>query len=87
MEYNSSLVGWGGPLPEGGDQNRVQEVLKAVRINTPEQVRLELNHKQKPFFGQFATLKIPICLFFTSLWLGGPFSWYVVLTWRSGQIN
>ena len=67
MEYNSSLVGWGGPLPESRDNTSVEEVLKAVRINTLEQVGLELYHKHKPnnqkgnflhFFGNFATLKI-----------------------------
>ena len=47
MEYNSSLVGWGGPLPESRDNTSVEEVLKAVRINTLEQVGLEINHKQK----------------------------------------
>ena len=76
MEYNSSLVGWGGPLPESRDNTSVEEVLKAVRINTLEQVGLEINHKQKSnnqrqdfftFFGHFATLKIPICLFCISL--------------------
>ena len=50
MEYNSSLVGWGGPLPESRDNTSVEEVLKAVRINTLEQVGLEINKKQRQNF-------------------------------------
>ena len=56
--HNSSLAGWGGHLSNGGVKASVKEVLDAVIINKPSEVRLSVDKRQQEYKGRTPVKKI-----------------------------